>query len=170
MDGLGKYCGLLSVAFQRAGGLMCMLAVGWLLYPVALKMVVYPNHLIGFEYWIQRQLVPSSFTSEMHSAGEIEAIGGLVILSLLLLGLVVLFYRKAQFSIALWPLAAVLIGVLGNGAWWVGTQEFDLMGAIVGLMPLAIMVVCEAVCEQLGQDFVFGPGNRPAYNPWKRYV
>jgi hypothetical protein len=56
------------------------------------------------------------------------------------------------------------VGVLGNAAWFVSTQQFDLGGCIVGLSSIALTVGAETVCEQLGRDFVFGPaqGQHPA--------
>jgi hypothetical protein len=161
-----RYYSHLTVAFERAWGLLCLIALDWLLVPVALKMVVHPDHVMGFEYWLQGQAVPQFYTSQMLSVGEIKALSALVILCLLMLGLVVLFYRKIDFALTLWPVAVVVIGVLGNGIWWLGTGAFDATGALVGLAPAAAAVVCHGVCEQLGQDFIFGKGKRPQYNPW----
>src|SRR5271156_6535529 len=117
-DEFGKYCGLLSVAFQRAGWLMWLMMAGWLLYPVALQTVFHPTDAIGFQYWTQRQPVPRSYTAQMAVSGEIFALIALVVLSLLLLGVAVLVYRKVQFSFAMWPLAGVLVGVVFNAIWW----------------------------------------------------
>jgi hypothetical protein len=164
-----RYCGVLSVALERAWGLVGLIILDWLAFPFAVKMVLHPDHALGFGYWLQGQPVPSYFTSQMLAVGLMKALMAIGILSLLMLGLVVLFYRKTQFALPLWPLwplAVAVTGVLGNGAWWIGTGSFDAIGALVGLSPMALAVVCQVVCEQLGQDFVFGKGARPQYNPW----
>jgi hypothetical protein len=162
---LGRYYGSLVEAFQRAVAPVLVIAVGWLLYPVALQTVVHPADAAGFGYWMEGQPVPRFFTSQALIAGEIKALLALAGLSLVLLVAVVLFYRQVKFAVPIWPLAAVLVGVFGNGVWWGSTGYFDLLGALAGLTPLAMTVGCEAVCEKLGQDFVFGPGNRPRFNP-----
>jgi hypothetical protein len=161
-----RYCGLLTVALERAWGLVCLITLDWLMVPVALKMVLHPDHALGFGYWLQGQPVPTYFTSQMLAVGEMKALMAVGILGLLMLGLVVLFYRKTQFAMPLWPLAVVITGVLGNGIWWIGTGSFDPTGALVGMAPMALAVVCQIACEQLGQDFIFGKGMRPQYNPW----
>ena len=110
-----KYCGPLSVALQRAGGLAWLLAAEWLLYPVALATVVHPGDAVGFEYWMQGQPVPGALTSQQLAAGEVVALVAMMALNLLLLGTVVVVYRRANFHVAMWPVAALLVGVVGNG-------------------------------------------------------
>ena len=80
----------------------------------------------------------------------------------------VLFYRRAQMegksiaTPALWPVAALLAGVLGNAAWWFGTGAFDPSGCIVGLSSAALTVGGEVLCNRLGREFVFGPAQAVA--------
>jgi hypothetical protein len=163
----GMLLSLSNTELSTGGGMILTgaILVGWLVYPTALVTVVFPSDAIAFEYWMQGQPVPRIFTPQMLIAGEMTALTVLVGLSLFLLGTVVLFYRRVRFSVSIWPLAGVLVGLLGNGTWWVGTWHFDLLGALAGLTPLVITVGCELVCEEWGQDFVFGPGNRPRFYP-----
>jgi hypothetical protein len=161
MEDLGKYCGNLWVAGGRAKFSSAALLTTAVLFPVAVQTAFHPADAIGFEYWLQRQPIPRFFTMEMVSAGEITAAMALIGLSLFMLGATVLFYRGAGFWVQLWPVAGVLVGLLGNCAWWLDKGFFDATGALAGLASLALMVACEAVCEHLGADFVFGHGRRP---------
>jgi hypothetical protein len=46
-----------------------------------------------------------------------------------------------------------------------GRGYFDPIGALAGLTPLVAAVVCHGVCERLGANFVFGPGEKPQFEP-----
>jgi hypothetical protein len=157
----GKYYADLRVATGKAKVTMLVLIAGWVLFPVAVQSMFHPTHPIGFEYWLQGQPVPRMYTIQQTTAGELKAIASVAILSLFIFGATVLFYRKAAYSVKLWPVPGLLIGIVGNGAWWFHTGFFDSFGALVGGLSLVLMVLCEAVCEHLGQDFVFGKGVRP---------
>jgi hypothetical protein len=163
---MGRYYGDVREAFARAGFVGWLLAASWLLYPVAIQTVLHPSDAIGLQYWLQGQPVPHFFTVAMLRAGEITALIGLVVLSLFVLGLTVLFYRRADYMVWLWPLAGLLLGVAGNGGWWISKGFFDGPGALAGWAPLALMVIGEGVCERMGADFVFGKGNRPGRQSW----
>jgi hypothetical protein len=161
MEELGKYYGDLRVAADRGKLVSSVLVIGWLLFPVAVQTAFHPADAVGFEYWLQHQPVPRFYTEHMVAAGEITAAMALIGLGLFMLGATVLFYRRAGYWVKLWPAAAIVVGLIANGVWWYHTGYFDRVGALAGATSLALMVICEAVCEHLGADFVFGQGKRP---------
>jgi hypothetical protein len=164
-DDLGNYAADAHVAYVRAGWLGGAVAVGWLLVPVAVQTVFHP----GDAFWLlQLKLhgspVPASFTASQLAIGFIEAVIGLVLLASLQLAGTIWFYRRAQLQVTgpvaqppLWILAAITSGILGNCAWFIGTQAFDLFGGFVGLTSLVLTVGGEMLCESLGREVVFGP-------------
>jgi hypothetical protein len=133
----------------------------WFLVPFAVRMVLHPSDVIRLQYWLQGQPVPGVFSQQMLTAGVITALVGLVVLAVLLQFALLLLYRSTQFAVALWPVAGLLVGVIGNGWWWHRVGFFDSPGALAGLASLALTVIAHAVFEKWGEDFVFGAGNRP---------
>jgi hypothetical protein len=158
-----RYLRALHAAWLESGILGYLLMMVWLLYPVAVVTVFHPADAVGFQAWLQGVAIPRFMTSRMLYAGEAAALLALAVLSLFQLGLIVLIYRRAQFFVQLWPLAVCLVGGLANGIWWLRTGYFDPMGALAGLTPLVAAVVCHGVCERLGGNFVFGPGEKPHF-------
>jgi hypothetical protein len=118
--------------------------------------------VIGWQYKWHGHHVPHFLTAQQLSAGFVTALVALALLVAFQLVCTVLFFRRAQLggaklaAPALWPLAAVLAGVLGNAAWFVGTGAFDVGGCVVGLSSAALTVGIEMVVENLGRDFVLG--------------
>jgi hypothetical protein len=162
----GLYCSDLQVAYDRAGLLAWLIAAGWLLFPTALLTVIHPSDAIGLQYYLSGQRVPHSFTSDQLVTGEIISLAVLAVLSALLFGMMVTFYRKAGFSVMLWPPALMLVAVVGNGFWWFHSGYFDLLGFLAGCASMAITVVCEAAFVKRGQDLAFGENVRPQYQGW----
>jgi hypothetical protein len=160
---IGRHFGAPFAMLARAGVLGWMLVAIWVLYPFAVQTVIHPADAVGFQAWVQGLPVARYLSNQALVAGEITALLVLAALSLLQLGVLVLIYRRVQFSFSVWLLALLLIGGIANGIWWLRTGYFDLQGALAGLTPLVLVVACEMVCERLGQDFVFGKGNRPHY-------
>lgn len=160
---IGRHFGAPFVMLREGGVLAWVLVAIWVLYPFAVQTVIHPSDAVGFQAWVQGLPIAQYISQRAMIAGEIIALLALAMLSLLQLGVLVLIYRRVQFSFSVWLLALLLIGGLANGIWWWRTGYFDLMGALAGLTPLALVVACEMVCERLGQDFVFGKGNRPHY-------
>jgi hypothetical protein len=159
------FCMGYVVSMRRAGMLKwCMLAC-WFLVPVLLQTVQHPTDAAGFWYWLNSQPVPRTYTSHQIFVGEIEAIMALAFVGFMQLVVTVLFYRKAQFPVMLWPLPVLLVGFIGNAGWWFGTGTFDPTGALAGFMPAALAGICTAICGRLGENFVFGPGNRSQFDP-----
>ena len=74
--------------------------------------------------------MPHVFTAQQAASGLVEAVFALVVLVLLQMVCTVLFYRRAKMegssvaTPALWPLAALATGVIGNGVWWYVTGSF----------------------------------------------
>ena len=166
MFGIGRFFGThvgAPLAMVREGGFLTfMLITIWVAYPFALQTVIHPTDAVGFQAWVQGLPISHYVSAQAVIAGEITAIIVLVALSLLHLGVLVLLYRRLQYAFSTWLLALVLIGGVANGIWWLSTGYFDLHGALAGLSPVGIIIVCQGVCERLGQDFVFGKNVRPA--------
>src|SRR5689334_10436358 len=99
--GLGNYYGNLREALARAPIVSLLLMASWLLYPVAIQTCLHPADVIGLQYWMQGQPVPHLYTSSMLRAGEICAVIGLVTLTLLIFGLTVLLYHRAEYFVQL---------------------------------------------------------------------
>jgi hypothetical protein len=160
---VGDYYGDLRVACKSTSAklLVSVLLIGWLSWTVAVATICHPVQAIGFQFWLQHERVPRFYTWHQATAGLIEATVALVGISIVMLVATVLFYRNAQYMVKLWPVPAVLIGVVGSGAWWMDKGFFDSPGVLFGFSALALTVGCEAVCEHLGADFVFGKGIRP---------
>ena len=163
MNGIDDYLEGLCAAWLEGGIFSYLLVAVWLLVPVAFVTVVHPSDAVGFQLWLQGFVVPSFMSSRALNAGEGVALVALTMLFLLQLGIVTLIYRRAQFFVQLWPLAGILVAIIGNGAWWIAKGYFDPMGALAGCMPLVAAVAAHAICEQLGGNFVFGPGPKPIY-------
>lgn len=161
----GKYSGDWKVAWRRANLLRFGIVAVWLVFPTAAATVLHPFDLIAFQAWLAAQRIPRFVTSGALMAATVEALVILLALGLLQLGQMVLFYRRAQFSIALWPMPFLLAGVIGNACWWLWSGHFEFEGTLTGLTPVVLTVVCQATVERMSQDFVFGKGNRPPNQP-----
>jgi hypothetical protein len=138
-------------------------ALGWCLFPFAVQAVCHPSDVIRLMAKLQGLPRPHQFTGQQLASGFVQAVFGLIVLVVFQLVGTVLFYRRARlFNVGavaapvLWPLAALLTGILGNAAWLVGTG-FDLIGCLIGFLPVVLAEVCESVTDRLGRDFVFGP-------------
>jgi hypothetical protein len=166
LEHAGVYAAEVQVAYVRAGFVGVLVALGWLLFPFAVQTVLHPGDAIRLQYVLQGQHVPHALTAQQTSVGLVEALFALGVLVMFQLVGTVLFYRRARLTgaqhvaaPALWILAALSAGVLGNAAWFVGTGYFDPAGFVVGFTSAALTVGGEMLCEQLGRDFVFGPAS-----------
>jgi hypothetical protein len=164
MGSLAYYCGPVLVAAWRSKLVSLVLVGVWFAVPFTVQMLFNPSDVTRLERVIDGQPMPSFFSQQMLTTGGIKAAVAFVILALLILGALTLLYRRAEFSVRLWPVAALLVGVIGNCGWWVGTGFFDWQGGLVGWSPMALVVGVELVCERLGQDFIFGIGVRPRFS------
>jgi hypothetical protein len=163
-DVAGAYAMDLHAAAVRVR-LGWMVALGWVAFPFMLQTLLHPGDAIRLQYIVQGETPPHFLTAQQLGAGLVETVATLAVLLLVQMVCTVLFYRAARIArhgepIAtptLWPLAALLPGVIGNAAWFVGTGYFDTSGFLIGLTPVVLTVAAEMVINQLGRDFVFGP-------------
>lgn len=160
----GQYVTDLEVALVRARRVAWLVALGWVMFPIALATLLRPGDVIYAQYKFQGMTPPEFYTAQQLSAGFIEAVFLLGVLALMQIVGTVLFYRFAQITDgdtvatpALWPCAALLPGVIGNALWFVCLGYVDVTGIILGLGPIALTYLCERLCEHLSRDFVFGP-------------
>jgi hypothetical protein len=158
-----RYDVAFAVALRRAGILKWLIIVCWFLVPVLGQTIMHPTDAAGFWYWLNSQHPPRFYSSQEVVRGEFTAVLALGAVIFVYLVAITLFYRRAQYFLALWPIAALLVGVIGNAGWWFGTGYWDSSGALAGWFPAAMAGIGTAVCERLGANFVFGEGNRPAF-------
>jgi hypothetical protein len=160
----GNYTAEMHAASIRAGWrISVVIALGWIAFPFALQSLLHPGDIIRLHYALQGLHAPHDLQARQLIVGFAEAVLALAVLALVQLVGTVLFYRHAQVhgqviaTPALWPLAALLPGVLGNFAWLAGTGSFDFGGCVLGFTSAALTITAEILCEQLGRDFVLGP-------------
>jgi hypothetical protein len=167
MESIGAWFGRHFVApftmFRDAGFLGLILACLWLMYPFAMQTVIHPSDAVGFQAYIQGLPISQYVTQRALLGGLALAVIALGCISLMHFVVLLLIYRRVQYAFSCWFVALVLIGGVANGLWYLRTGYFDLLGALAGLTPLVLMVGLEGVFERLGQDFVFGKGERPYY-------
>jgi hypothetical protein len=160
------YMGDVAEAASRASGAMLAVAVGWAAFPFAVQTAFFhPSNAIKLQFKLQGLPPPHAFTSQQLTAGCIEAVVALAVLALCQMVFTVFFYRWAKMAgkplttPALWPLAAVGVGVFGNAAWFYGTGVFDWVGCMIGLSSAVLTVIAQIVVNSLGREFVMGPAN-----------
>ena len=158
----GAYASAVHVASARAGRYAIAVAAGWIAFPFAVQTCLHPTDAIKLQMKLQGLPVPDVFTAAQAGSGLVEAVFALVVLVLCQMIWTVLFYRHAKMegasvaTPALWPVAALAVGVLGNGAWWYATGAFDPSGGIVGWSSMALTFGAEMLCNKLGRNFVLG--------------
>jgi hypothetical protein len=160
------YMGDVAEAASRASGAMVAVAVGWAAFPFAVQTAFFhPSNAIKLQFKLQGLPPPHAFTSQQITAGCIEAVVALAVLALCQTVFTVLFYRWAEMAgkplttPALWPLAAVGVGVFGNAAWLLKPGAFGVGGCMIGLSSAVLAVIAQIVVNSLGREFVMGPAN-----------
>jgi hypothetical protein len=139
-------------------------ALGWAVFPFEIMTCVHPSDVIRLHAKMLGLTPPDAFTASQLASGFVQAVvAGVVLVVFQLVG-TVLFYRRARlFNVGavaapvLWPLGAILTGILGNACWLVGTGQFDWFGCLIGFTPVVLAELCEWVVEGLGRDLIFGP-------------
>jgi hypothetical protein len=138
-------------------------ALGWAACPFAIATVCHPADLLRWQAYFQGADPWRAFTAGQLASGFVQAVVAVVVLLVFQLVGTVLFYRRARLYNAgavaapvLWPLAALLTGIVGNAAWFIGTGgHFDVVGCLIGFSSVVLTEVCEWGCEGLGREFVF---------------
>lgn len=162
-DQAGVYAARVHVAEAKSRPWLWLVAVGWAAFPFVLRTVlVNPTDMIWAQYWAQSLPLPlHGFTEQQSTVGLVEAVMALGVLVMWQLIATTAFYRRAALDLggpvatpSLFPLAALLPGVVGNAAWLGGTGYFDLAGCLVGLSPVALTVGCEIIVNRLGKKTV----------------
>jgi hypothetical protein len=162
LDQAGDYVSQVHVADAKSRPWLYVVALGWGAFPFLLRTVlVNPGDMIWLQDWAQGLSVPLSFTDTQTTVGLVEAVIALAVMVMWQLIATTAFYRRAALDQGgpvatppLFPLAALLPGVLGNAAWLGGTGYFDLTGCLIGLSPVALTVGCEIVVNRLGKNTV----------------
>lgn len=158
----GAYVSDLHSAAARAR-LGWAVVVGWIAFPFIVATLVHPADAIRLQYFLQGQAAPHLLTKQQIALGLVETLAAGAVLLLFQMVCTVLFYRRVRLdgerpaTPTLWPLAAILPGIVGNAAWFIGTQHFDGTGFAIGLTPVVLTVAAEWIVNGLGRDFVFGP-------------
>lgn len=160
---MGRWLRSVRESGQLAKGPVLLISGVWLVVPFVLQMVLHPSDVIRLLHYLQGEAIPSIFSGQELFAGEFFAAVTLAVLALLLLVALTVFYRRTQFAVALYPLAAISVGVICNFVWGYGFHFFDPAGSLVGLFPAALTVILQGWIERQAQDFIFGPGNRPQF-------
>jgi len=153
-------------ASSRASGAMFAVAVVWAAFPFAVQTAFFhPSNAIKLQLKVQGLPLPRVFSAQQLTVGCIEAVMALAVLVLCQMVFTVLFYRWAKMggkpltTPALWPLAAISVGVFGNAAWFYGTGVFDWVGCMIGLSSAVLTVIAQIVVNSLGRELVMGPAN-----------
>src|SRR5262249_25097542 len=145
-----------SVAFVRAGLTGSAITAGWGVCPFVVRTLINPEDAARLRYILHGQLPPHVLTPQEISNGFAQTAVALFLLLVFQLVCTMLFYRRAHdeahgASVAtptLWPLAAILPGVIGNAIWFYATGAWDSTGFLIGLVPVAVTVGAERVVEK----------------------
>jgi uncharacterized membrane protein YhaH (DUF805 family) len=148
----------------RPGGWLIVFGVmlGWAAMPFALMTCCHPSDV----FWLQAKWhglpPPHDITASQSASGLVQALVAVVVLLGIELGLTMLYFRRARLYDAgaiatpvLWPIAAVLTGIIGNAWWLVSTGQFDWFGCLVGFSSIVLAEVCEWIIEGLGREIMF---------------
>ncbi|WP_158920922.1 hypothetical protein [Acidisphaera sp. S103] len=150
------------IVFFRLGGIYAWLVVaGWLAVPVILQTLIHPRDAVGLRYFIEGLPQPLLYSTRGLVTGVVLTVfvAGLVIFSQIVFR--VLICRKMQARLRLSPLAAILIGIIGNATWYFSTGYYDSTGAFAGAVPGLLMFMLDHWVEKTAADFLFGPNDAP---------
>ena len=154
VDRVSDYHGNVEGSFRSAGPFTWLMLAGWTAFPFAVRMVISPATAVLVMMRLQG-LHPAVMPAAS-LGGEIFALIMLSTLCVSQFFVSVVFYRKAGRVVPMWPVAGVMIAVIGNGLWWYCTGAFDSVGALVGCTAVALTVGCELLIEHRARDMAFG--------------
>ena len=160
---MNHWLGSVTEAARLARGLVASIVIVWFLIPWTVQFVAHPDDVIRLQRRLEGETIPNLFTSQQLVAGRIGACVVLAALVLLLLGLLTVLYHRLQFAVTLWPVALIVLGLIGNTLWGQALGFVDKPGIVAGLVPAALTLVWQHAAEGWAQDFVFGRGNRPQH-------
>jgi hypothetical protein len=163
-DSIGGYIAELHSAVSRAGWRTLLLLPGWFVVPFTVQSLLHPLDVVKLDYILHGFPVPHTAMARQLTVALTEVAVVFAAFCLWQLIVTVSFYRKAQLfgsrvaTPRLWPVAAVLVGGVGNLAWFIGltNESADFSGYVIGLTSTAVTIGLEMFCEQLGRDFVVG--------------
>ena len=161
---MNRWLGNVIEAMRLERSLTAGLAIIWFLQPWALQMMLHPADVIRLRHWLEGEPVPRDVSTQQLFAGEITACVTLAVLVLLTIGLLTVLYHRLQFSVTLYPVAGLTLGVVGNLLWTHALGFVDPQGIAVGLFPAVLSAFWQRAAESWAQDFVFGRGNRPSFS------
>ena len=162
MNGLETWLGRFVSATKHSGIFGFLLVIDWLLLPTAFVTIWHPEDAVGFQLWLQGFAVPHYMSQQALRAGFGAAVFVFGVLCLGQYNILQMIYRRAGTFVHFGPAAAILIGVIANGCWWLKTGFWDFWGAIAGLSPAFAAVVSQVICERAAGNMVFGD-TRPHY-------
>lgn len=163
MDAIGEYIAEMHGALARAGGRAALLLPGWFALPFVVQSMLHPLDVVKLDHLLHGFPLPHTALARQLTVAFTETAIVLAAICLWQLVVTVAFYRKAQiFGVRaaappLWPMAALLVGGVGNLVWFVGLGGVIDLSYAIGLTSAALTIGIEALCEQLGRDFVLGP-------------
>ena len=157
VDRVSDYHGNVEGSFRSAGAFTWLMLAGWVAFPFAVQTVLHPSDAALALIRLQGLKHPAVMPAPTAGA-EIFAVIMLATLCVAQFFVSVMFYRKAGRVVPMWPVAGVLLGVIGNGLWWYFTGAFDPEGALVGFVAVAVTVGCELLIESRARDMAFGGG------------
>ena len=164
-DYVGGYGAELHAAVDRAGWIATLLLLpGWFALPFVVQSMLHPLDVVKLTYVVHGLPLPHTAAARQLTVALAECAVVLAGVGLWQLVVTVAFYRRAQIfglrvaTPRLWPVAAFLVGGLGNLGWFIGLGgETEFSGYIIGLISTVATIGVEMLCEQLGRDFVVGP-------------
>jgi hypothetical protein len=152
---VSDYHGNVEGSFCSAGVYTWLMLTGWCAFPFVVRMLVSPDTAALVLMRLQGEPHPSVMPAAS-AGGEIFALIMLATLCVAQFFVSVMFYRKTGRVVPMWPVAGVMIGIIGNGLWWYCTAAFDPIGALVGFSAVALTVGCELLIEYRTRDMAFG--------------
>jgi hypothetical protein len=158
LDRASDYQGDLEAAFRDAGAYTWLMLAVWTVFPFMVRMVLSPDTAVLILMRLQglhpAVMPPASL------GGELFAILMLATLCVGQFFFSVVFYRRvfrsAGYTVPLFPVAGVMIGIIGNGLWWYFTGAFDPIGALIGFSSVALTVGCEILIDGRARNMAFG--------------
>jgi hypothetical protein len=164
-DAIGGYAAELHAAVDRAGWIATLLLLpGWFACPFVVQSMLHPLDVVKLTYVLHGLPLPHTAAARQLIVALSECAMVLAVIGLWQLVVTVAFYRRAQIfgrrvaTPRLWPVAALLVGGIGNLGWFIGLGgETEFSGYVIGLTATAVTIGIEMLSEKLGRDFVVGP-------------